>query len=340
MHQPENESYTVGIGLTDRCSANCPQCYSRPTGDYHELDFDAILQLLKAVPVQSINFGTGESILYPRFVELVHLLSGRGIPLAVTTNGSTVQNLSDADLRLFHDIDFSIDFPDEARNDDWRGIGSYRMVMRGIERCLALGVEASLVTCLMKQNCADMGKLARLAVKLGLNLRVNIYKPVFSREYQPSYEEFWSAVKDLADIAYFTACSEPIVNAAIGNLQGPKGSPCGRMSFRVHPDGTAVSCVYLQNTGVTIEKLTSHFNEAREILRSDLQPPLPSICLSCEHLDVCRGGCASRRLLNHADQPDEYCFVVRQDQPQIQARWKASKGLVHENYLCTMIFCR
>jgi len=333
------DGYTIGLGLTDRCSANCPQCYSRPSGECRELDFDAVLRFLAKAPIQSINFGTGESILYPRFVELVRLLAKRGIALAVTTNGSTVQNLADNDLRLFHDIDFSLDFPDERRNDTWRGLGSYGMVRRGIERCKALGVEASLVTCLMKQNCAEMSKLAGLAVQLGLNLRVNIYKPVFSRDYQPSYDEFWTALRELSEAAYFTACSEPIVSAAIRHRQGLKGSPCGRMSFRIHPDGKVVSCVYLRDTGVDLERLTSDFENARQAISSDLDLALPTACRSCEHTEICRGGCASRRLLNHADQPDEYCFVIRQDQPRIQARWKESKDLVHENYLCTMIFC-
>ncbi|MBU1881889.1 radical SAM protein, partial [bacterium] len=65
---------------------------------------------------------------------------------------------------------------------------------------------------------------------------------------------------------------------------------------------------------------------------------LPEPCRECEWKEVCQGGCASRRLLKGKAEPDEYCFIIRHDKPQINARWRESKGLVHEDYLCTMIF--
>jgi radical SAM protein with 4Fe4S-binding SPASM domain len=332
------ESYTVGLGLTDRCTAQCPHCYSRPTNDYHELDFDQILRLVETVPVKSINFGTGESILYPRFMDLVRLLTDRQIPVAVTTNGATVRNISDSELRLFHDVDFSLDFPQAELNDHWRGIGSFQAVMEGIARCRDQGVEASLVTCLMHENSSQMGPLAALAADLGVNLRVNIYKPVLSPQHQPTYEQFWQAIADLANAAYFIACSEPIVNAAIHNERGCHGFPCGRSSFRVHPDGRIVSCVYLNHTEVTLANLMADFQTESKRLQATVHLSLPEICLTCEYATVCAGGCASRRILGNRHQPDEYCFKVRGDRPAINARWKESKDLVHENYLCTMIF--
>ncbi len=330
--------YTIGIGLTDRCNAKCAHCYSRSAGDYQDLDFDQVLRLVDAIPVKSVNFGTGESILYPRFIEIIQKLFDRDIPTAITTNGSTIMEMCDDDLRRLHDVDFSIDFPDEQENDSWRGEGSYKMALDGARRCLDLGVETSLVACLMKQNSRHMGNLAEMAAQLGFNLRVNVYKSVFTREYQPDYNEFWGAIEDMASTAYFTACSEPIVNAVAGNSKPLKGNPCGQMSFRVHPDGKIVSCVYLKESDITIEDLIANFDDCRNRLACAINLPLPEICKKCDHVSYCNGGCASRRILNQPDQPDEYCFVVRNDRPTINARWKKSTGLVHEDYLCTMIF--
>jgi radical SAM protein with 4Fe4S-binding SPASM domain len=255
------------------------------------------------------------------------------------TNGFTVRNLSDGDLRLFHDVDFSLDFPDPVMNDTWRGLGSFQGVHDGIQRCRDLGVEASLVTCLMKENYAYLGKLAELAVQWGVNLRVNVYKSVLSREHQADYHQFWQAIADMAQAAYFTACSEPIVNAAIGNGRACHGIPCGQRSFRVHPDGLVTSCVYLQSSKITISHLIDNFEEHRASLVQTLELQVPQVCRSCPVLEKCGGGCSSRRILGQPEQPDEYCFILRGEQPVINARWKASKDLVHENYLCTMIFC-
>lgn len=339
MTENKKNGYTIGIGLTDRCNADCPHCYSRPKADPVDLDFESIQRLLNAFPVQSINFGTGESILYHSFTKLLDLLKDRNIDISLTTNGHSVSELSDSQLLLFHDIDFSIDFPDVHENDEWRGSGSFQSVMRGIERCKSLGVESSLVTCLMKPNCKTMGKMAELTDRLELNLRVNIYKPVNGRtNLLPSYVEFWNAFKDMTDSAYLIACSEPVVNAAIGNLRAENRIPCGYSSFRIHPDGSIVPCVYLSSNELKINdinKLTKNIEHSSK--RLDL--PLPELCKTCTHLEICRGGCPSRRILSgKQSEPDEYCFVKRNQVIDIKPRWKESKDLVHENYLCTMIF--
>lgn len=330
--------YTVGVGLTDRCNVNCSHCYSRPKDGPRDLDFDLFCRMIDTLPMKSINFGTGESFLYPRFRDVLSMLSERDIEVAVTTNGWTVAELSDQELRLFHDIDFSLDYPDPETNDRWRGEGSYDKVMEGVARCRDLGVEASLVACLMKENSSRMGKLAGLAAEIGLNLRVNVYKSVITREYQPNYDEFWGAICNMAESAYFIACSEPIVSAAIGNQKQVKGNPCGRMSFRVHPDTKIVACVYLQESDVTIKSMVADPESQIQRLSKALKLPLPDVCRDCSHLEICNGGCASRRILNNRSEPDEYCFIVREDLPKINPRWRESKGLVHEDYLCTMIF--
>ncbi|TKJ40137.1 hypothetical protein CEE37_09355 [candidate division LCP-89 bacterium B3_LCP] len=209
--------------------------------------------------------------------------------------------------------------------------------MRGLERCRDLGVEASLVACLMKGNSGQMGKLAQLAVKLGVSLRINVYKSVFTREYQPDYNEFWGAIKDMAQAAYFCACSEPVVSAAVNNRKQKSGNPCGQMSFRVHPDGNIVPCVYLRDSDINIDDTVDDFSKQKRMLTERVNLPLPEVCGECSQVDICNGGCAARRLLGDPNDPDEYCYFIRGDNPDIPVRWKESKGLVHEDYLCTMI---
>ena len=339
MSVSRNNKLTVGIGLTDQCNAACPHCYSRPKKTPSMLTKETVSNILQKLPIKSVNFGTGESIYHPDFAEIVEMFSTSGIASSVTTNGTTVKQLSDDVLKLFNDIDFSMDFPTKELNDNWRWHGAFDTVMNGISRCEKLGVQTSLTACLMNINHRHLGELARLAGDMGINLRINVYKSVNSEKFKPDYDEFWYAVAEMADNAYFTACSEPIVCAAIGmNNDNHVGSPCGHNSIRIHPDGSVVPCVYMKDSNVSIEKYIEYFLENGSFKKqSIITTPLPKMCMDCELKKICRGGCSARRFYNE-HKAEEYCFIQRNDRPAINARWKTSKGLVHEDYLCTMIF--
>jgi len=338
MCNHQNRKITLGIGLTDRCNADCPHCYSRPENSPHDIPFETIKAIVDKLPLKSVNFGTGESIFHPQFLPIIEYVSSRGIDMAVTTNGTTAVELSDEHLKLFHDLDFSLDFPTVPEHDGWRSPGMFKSVVDGLERCAKLGVEASIVACLMKNNYHRMGALTEFAVKMGVNLRINVYKPVYRAVYKTSYQEFWSAVSAMADKAYFISCTEPIVCAAIGkNGSNSLGSPCGQHSLRIHPDGKVVSCIYFTRSDLTIMDLIEDSDAVFASSQKAIDLPLNKICQGCEHLTVCQGGCASRRIYDRTD-IDEYCFIRQNEKPKIAAKWKNSKGLVHEDYLCTMIF--
>jgi radical SAM protein with 4Fe4S-binding SPASM domain len=204
-----------------------------------------------------------------------------------------------------------------------------------------LGVEASLVTCLMKENADFMSGLAELAKAHEVNLRINIYKPVFGKNHCPDFGQFWSAIRKLMQNLALISCSEPIVNAAIGNVRANEGAPCGHSSFRIQPEGGIVPCVYLRNGKIKINNLIEDPIETHRRLINAMELPLLEICKECDRVQICQGGCKARRMLSEKPaEPDGYCFVQRNFEPNLKANWKESKGLVHENYLCTMIFSK
>ena len=338
MNYKPNGKITLGIGLTSRCNSQCTHCYSRSGKAPADLTFASVKKIIDYLPLKSINFGTGESIFHPDFFKILEYIAERDIEMAVTTNGTTTAQLSDEQLQMFHDIDFSLDFPTKSEHDAWRGEGMFDAILSGIERCLKLGVEASLVACLMKQNYHCLGDLALLAVKIGVNLRVNLYKPVHSPAFKPGYDEFWYAVKAMADKAFFIVCTEPIVCAAIGKNGGKSaGSPCGMRSLRIHPEGKVIPCVYLNDSEFTVDDIIDDYHPVLKSLQKVMDLTPDELCLNCEHFAVCQGGCTARRIFDGRT-IDEYCFIRRGEKPVIDVKWKKSKNLVHEDYLCTMIF--
>ena len=320
---------SIGLGVTSLCNLNCRHCYSRHLVR-HSLSLNDAKEILKRFPdVKKINFGTGESILNRDFVKIVSFFYSQGIKLGLTSNGTTIKLLSRNDLRMFSDIDVSIDFPNHILHDDWRkSKGLYKVALDALGRSVELGINTSIAVALMSVNYNYLPEFKGLITKYKCYLRINIYKPVGGREFCLSYSEFWKAVELMAENFKLVSCSEPILSV-VGAVNKSGGAPC-RRSVRVHPDLTISECVYLDPTPEVSDifiKIVSSF---------------PKECVECEFVNLCRGGCVSRRILNkNAYKPDEFCPIVRGlDVPDINFKLATNpKDLIHTSYLCTIVLC-
>ena len=100
--------YSVGIGVTNRCNYQCSHCYSRsPNFDEYDLAFEDIAKICSILDIEAVNFGTGESVLHPRFNDILDYLYEREIPVSLTTNGLSVLRLAAYRLKYFNDVDIS-----------------------------------------------------------------------------------------------------------------------------------------------------------------------------------------------------------------------------------------
>lgn len=303
------------------------------------MDRDTLFRFLSEHSVESINLGTGESCLYPGFHGILDDFFKMGIPVALTTAGPSIEALSDEEVKKLHDVDFSLDFPQRDSHDSWRAEGAYDMVLRGIERCRSLGVTASVAMCLMKQNVFLIKEMCSLCRDLGVSLRVNVYKAVKGKEYEPDYNSFWQAIQTLFTEAEAIACSEPVVNAALranGSTGVPTGgSPCGVSSLRLRPGGEIMPCVYWDHSPVTME----NFLSGEMDLPSSCDLPRPELCDDCDWFDICRGGCSGRRLYTGKSEPDIYCFIKEgRSVPELTQKPALSgDDYIHASYLCTII---
>ncbi len=316
---------SLGIGLTNRCNLNCPHCYSRvlPNADLTLSDIKVILK--KFPNLKKVNFGTGESILNKNFIEILSVFKNHNVQMALTTNGLTIDQLSEEYLKWFKDIDVSIDFPNSKLHDEWRGqVGLFDMAVRGIEKCKKIGLDVSIVICLMNCNYKYLPEFKKLIDYYNLFLRVNIYKPVDSKKLLLSYEEFWRAMKILSDNFELVANSEPILS--IVTKDKINGSPCGD-SLRIHPTMVASGCVYIDGRNVSVH----NFKKYKKVL--------PEFCRKCKFVNSCRGGCLGRRYLTLGiKNPDIYCPFAKGDSvPKIKFKLAKNKEFILGSYLCTII---
>src|SRR5262252_8315494 len=108
--------FALGLGLTNECNLACSFCYRDPTR-LDRLSLDQVKSVLQSIPVCSVNLGTGENGMHPQFHQILDYLRTLPVKLTITSNGHSASVLSDDELRAFHDIEFSLDYPSEQEQD-------------------------------------------------------------------------------------------------------------------------------------------------------------------------------------------------------------------------------
>src|SRR4030095_13651713 len=189
--------------------------------------------------VQSLNLGTGENGMHPQFHEMLALLRSRNVKLTMTSNGLSVAILGDDELRGFHDIEFSLDYPNREEQAAHRGPGNWDLVHEQAERCRRLGVPVTFIAVMMKTNFRRLAEVASIAGEYGAALRVNVYQSVPTDTFALTYQEYWEAFELLLSRTDVLTVGEPLVRAMLGLPRG--GGGCGSPAGGGAPRGTAAA---------------------------------------------------------------------------------------------------
>ncbi len=332
-----SKGFALGLGLTNECNLACSFCY-RDANRLDRLTFEQVQQVMSSLPVRSVNLGTGENGMHPDFLSILEFLRAQPVKLTITSNGHSIAILDDKHVRAFHDVEFSLDYPTEEEQDRQRGSGNWRLIHEQAARCRRLGVPVTIIAVMMKTNYYKLADVARIARKFDAPLRVNVYQSVQTDSYALTYEQYWEGFRQLFADTYVIAIGEPLVRAMAGLPIPEVDCGCGVSTVRVTPRGTIQPCVYwpgqggplslLLNSGGGIVK-TAPFVAARTV---------PAACERCEFRDVCRGGCAGRRMLqNNIDEPDCYCPIVRNDRPPLEIKMAPARDLPKLGSACTTV---
>jgi radical SAM protein with 4Fe4S-binding SPASM domain len=330
-----DDTIALGLGLTNECNLSCAFCYRDPTRA-DRLSLDQVKSVMERLPIRSVNLGTGENGMHPDFKVILEYLRQKPIKLTITSNGHSVAVLKDDELRAFHDVEFSLDYPTQAEQDAQRGNGNWELIHQQAERCARLGVPITIIAVMMKANYLRLAGVARVAKQFDAPLRVNVYQAVRSDIYVLSYEEYWEGFQRLFAETDVIAIGEPLVRAMAGFP--PLRGGCGVSTVRVTPRATTQPCVYWPGSG---EPLSDFISMEHDIL--DSAPfrearKLPDACQPCEFRDSCHGGCAGRRRLQGAlEKPDYYCPIVRGERRSLPVRMAATRDLPKLSSSCTTV---
>src|SRR6476619_5750929 len=244
----------LGLGLTNECNLACAFCYRDPTRT-DRLSLDQVKSVMERLPVRSVNLGTGENGMHPDFKSILSYLRKKPIKLTITSNGHSVAVLDDDEVRAFHDIEFSLDYPTQAEQDAQRGNGNWALIHRQAERCVRLGVPVTIIAVILKANYLRLAEVARVAKQFDAPLRVNVYQSVRSDAYALTYAQYWEGFRALFAETDVIAIGEPLVRAMAG--LPPLRGGCGVSTVRVTPRATTQPCVYWPGSGEPLSDLVS-----------------------------------------------------------------------------------
>jgi len=328
-------SFAIGLGLTNECNLACSFCYRDPAR-VDRVSLEQVRSAMASLPVRSVNLGTGENGMHPQFHEVLAFLRTLPVKLTITSNGHSAALLADNELRAFHDVEFSLDYPSQLEQDSQRGSGNWTLIHQQAERCVRVGIPVTFIAVMMKANYLRLADVARVSKHYQAPLRVNVYQSVCSDLDALSYQEYWDGFRALFAETDVIAIGEPLVRAMAG--LPPRVGGCGVSTVRVTPRATTQPCVYWPGVGEPLSLLlslgsrvveTSSFVEARTV---------PEVCHSCAYLQSCYGGCAGRRRLQNAlHQPDFYCPIVRGEVQHLEVSLAPARELPKGESACTTI---
>ena len=326
---------SLGLGLTNECNLTCAFCYRDPSRS-DRLSPDQVKAVMERLPVRSVNLGTGENGMHPDFKAILSYLRTKPVKLTITSNGHSVALLEEDELRAFHDIEFSLDYPTQAEQDAQRGPGNWALIHQQAERCVRLGIPVTIIAVMMRSNYVRLSDVAQVAKGFDAPLRVNVYQAVRSDAYALSYDQYWEGFRRLFEETDVIAIGEPLVRAMAG--LPPLRAGCGVSTVRVTPRATTQPCVYWPGAG---EPLSDLFTVGSDILTStpfEQTRAIPPDCMPCEFRETCHGGCAGRRRLQGVLlEPDPYCPIIRGERPRLKIHITATRDLPKLSSSCTTI---
>lgn len=327
--------FALGIGLTNECNLSCAFCYRDPSR-VDRLSLDQVRAVMTALPVRSVNLGTGENGMHPEFTELLDYLRHQPIKLTITSNGYSIKVLDDNQLAAFKDVEFSLDYPSKDEQDNQRGAGNWDLLHEQAARCRRLGVPVTFISVMMRSNYDRLADIAEIVKAYDAPLRINVYQSVRSDTFALTYEEYWRGFENLFTRTDVIAIGEPLVRAMAG--MPPRLGGCGVATVRVTPRATVQPCVYWPGGGASLDvllKLGGGVTETEPFVAARSSPPA---CSDCRHFETCGGGCAGRRrLMDALDEPDPYCPVVRGDDRELIVQMAQSRELPKLESACTTI---
>jgi heme b synthase len=219
----------VAWELTRSCNLSCAHCRSSSIEDAYEdeLSTDECRRLIDEIaeigkPV--IILSGGEPLLRPDVFQIASYAAGKGLRVAMGTNGTLITAEVAARLKAvpISRVAVSIDFPVDKLQDKFRGkAGAFQAALSGIARLRAAGIEIQINSTVTRLNMNYLNELLDLALKSGaVAFHPFMLVPtgrgkgleavaLSSEEYEQTLNWVYDKQKELGDRIFFKPTDAP-----------------------------------------------------------------------------------------------------------------------------------
>jgi mycofactocin radical SAM maturase len=326
--------------ITRKCNLKCVHCLSASrAASPGELSFEeckGIVDQLAALKVFEINFGGGEPLLKDYFLPLLRYIHRKGIVTCVSTNGTV---LTDEAVACFTgsplvNVQVSLDGANPGVNDAIRGRGTFKRIIKGIERLAGKNISLSINTVVTSLNYAQLDLLKAMAGSYGARLRVSRFRP--SGRARESWEALRLNSAQLRELSAWLSSDPSILTGDSFFAISQDGrrqlglDMCGaaRMTACIDPLGDVYPCAFLQaeefRGGSLREKTFKDIWDNAPALRY-FHRLEPQACRNCPRFSQCHGGCPAVAYFLNKDlnSPDPECLMrwsrdVSHDSPLVK----------------------
>lgn len=355
------KKWNIGWGTVSRCNMNCQFCYSKYRREKSkDLSYEDWIKFIddNHDKINSINYGTGENTLDPKWFALVYYIRQKypEIRQALTTNGhlSVAANdkyCKEAFVEGIDEVDVSLDFCNENKHTEFRGQPkAYRWALDTLAFCKEEKKSTTIVFLGSAINIyhENIDGLFSIAKEYNAILRMNMYRPTegvndFSRRFIIPYNQFLDAIYYISKKYNIISLNDALFSSFLTNntIQDPSGD----CSIRILADGSITPSTYLINTNFIVanimESKVLDRIENNNSLTSIIDKKIPTECKGCVYENTCAGGVYDRRYLWYGtlERKDPYCpgkFILKNNNPIIIQNYNFES--VHDGYLPTIFF--
>jgi mycofactocin radical SAM maturase len=300
--------------LTYACNLACVHCLSssgrRDPRELSTAECMRVIDELQAMQVFYVNVGGGEPTVRGDFWELLEYATGHAVGVKFSTNGSRITDAAARRLAASHyvDVQISLDGATASVNDAVRGVGSYAVAVRAMERLAEAGVRGfKLSVVVTRHNVPQLDQFKVIADRYGAQLRLTRLRPS-GRGADVWHELHPTAGQQRQLYDWLMQRGEEVLTgdsffhlAAYGDpLPGLGMCGAGRVVCLIDPVGDVYACPFAIHDAFRAGNVRdpggfTHVWRESELFAELRRPQAGGACASCAQFDACRGGCMAAK---------------------------------------------
>ena len=318
--------------ITTKCNINCIHCCFDCTTvpQCEELNTDQCLKVvedLAKLKCKSVAITGGEALLRPDLDIIVSKLKEKNIYTLIVSNGYIIdEKIIEKIKHMGADkVSISLDAADSLIHDYIRGKkGSFEHALKAIKLLIKNNISTRVITTLHKLNFEQLPALKSLI--LANNVKEWRIQPAYangrcSKDWLLTEAQYIKVAKFILKIKmtypedklYIMEDDKMGYMSNFSKLIQPIWQGClgGNKIFGICPDGSVKACAFRggkAQSNVKQRALIDIWNDKNLFLEErnfDIST-LSGYCASCEHAEICKGGCRCGCNINNNSAP--YCL--------------------------------